>query len=236
MILDFRYNPGGSVSTAVSLASMITGQFKGEIITKEQWNSKLQNEIENSHPEWLINKFSDKMANRNLINSLQLSKLHIIITKGSASASELIINGLNPYIDVTLIGEQSSGKYTASVTLYDSSNFRREGANPRHKYAMQPIVLEMVNKLGVNDKDGFEPDLLLKEDLANLGELGENDEPLLQAAMNDILGITPKYSKTKGMELESVSNSRMHTALKDNIFVEKEEILKVFNKINIELK
>ena len=29
--------------------------------------------------------------------------------------------------------------------------------NPRHTWAIQPIVLETVNKLGANDKDGFEP-------------------------------------------------------------------------------
>ena len=236
LILDFRYNPGGRVSTAGSLASMVTGQFKGELFTKEKWNSKLQKELENTHPDWLIRNFSDKMSNGKTINSLNLNKVHIIITRSSASASELIINGLNPYIDIIKVGTKSTGKYTASVTLYDSSDFGRDGANPRHKYAMQPIVLEEVNKLGENDKDGFEPDIDLPEDLANLGVLGEDDEPLLQAAMNDILGITPKFSKTKGMEFESVSNSRMHTALKDNMFVEKEEILKIFKKINMELK
>ena len=236
LILDFRYNPGGRVSTAGSLASMVTGQFKGELFNKERWNSKLQQEIENTHPEWLTSNFSDKMTNGKTIHSLNLNKVHIVITGSSASASELIINGLNPYIDVTLIGEKSVGKYVASVTLYDSSDFGREGANSRHKYAMQPIVLEEVNKLGENDKDGFDPDILLPEDLANLGVLGEDDEPLLQAAMNDILGISSKFSKTKGMEFESVSNSRLHTALKDNMFVEKEEMLKIFKKLDIDLK
>ena len=236
LILDFRYNPGGRVSTAGSLASMVTGQFKGDLFTKERWNSKLQQELENTHPDWLTNNFSDKMTNGKLINSLNLNKVHIIITDGSASASELIINGLNPYIDVTLIGEKSVGKYVASVTLYDSSDFGRDGANPRHKYAMQPIVLEEVNKLGVNDKDGFDPDILLPEDLANLGVLGEDNEPLLRAAMNSILGITPKFITTKGMEYETISNSRLHTVLKDNMFVEKEEIRKMLHNKRFELE
>jgi len=236
LILDFRYNPGGRVSTAGSLASMVTGQFKGELFTKERWNSKLQKELENTHPDWLTNNFSDKMSNGKLINSLNLSKVSIIITHGSASASELIINGLNPYIDVTLIGEQSVGKYVASVTLYDSSDFGRDGANPRHKYAMQPIVLEEVNKLGENDKDGFDPDIQLPEDLANLGVLGEDNEPLLRAAMNRILGITPKFTPAKGMEYETISNSRLHTVLKDNMFVEKEEVRKMLYNKRFELE
>lgn len=236
LILDFRYNPGGRVSTAGSLASMVTGQFKGELFTKERWNSKLQQEFENTHPDWLINNFSDKMSNGKLINSLNLNKVHIIITNGSASASELIINGLNPYISVTKVGTKSSGKYTASVTLYDSSDFGRDGANPRHKYAMQPIVLEEVNKLGENDKDGFDPDILREEDLADLGVLGEDNEPLLRAAMNDILGIAPKFAPTKGMKYETISNSRLHTILKDNMYVEKEEVRKMFYNKRFELE
>ena len=93
-----------------------------------------------------------------------------------------------------------------------------------------------LNNYRVAFVDGFDPDILLPEDLANLGVLGEDDEPLLQAAMNDILGISSKFSKTKGMEFESVSNSRLHTALKDNMFVEKEEMLKIFKKLDIDLK
>ncbi len=236
LILDFRYNPGGRVSTAVSLAGMVTGQFKGELFTKEKWNSKLQTELENTHPDWLTNNFSDKMSNGQMINSLNLNKVHIIITRGSASASELIINGLNPYISVIKVGTKSSGKYTASVTLYDSNDFGRDGANPRHKYAMQPIVLEEVNKLGENDKDGFDPDILLEEDLANLGVLGEDNEPLLRATINDILGVSGKIIQTKGMDYEIITDSKMHTILKDNMFVEKEEIRQLFKKINIDLE
>ena len=173
------------------------------------------------------------MANGKTINSLNLNKVHIIITGSSASASELVINGLNPYIDVRLVGEQTVGKYVASITLYDSDNFGRDGANPNHKYAMQPIVLEEVNNLGENDKDGFEPHIPLKEDLANLGVLGEDNEPLLQAAINDILGVSSKPIHTKSMEYESISSPKMHTLLKDNMYVEKEELRKLLKREQI---
>ena len=228
LVLDFRYNPGGSVNTAVSLASMVTGQFKGKLFTKEKWNTKLQTEIERSHPDWLINNFKDKLANGKSINSLNLSSVHIIISRSSASASELIINGLNPYINVKLIGDKTVGKYVASITLYDSDDFGKDGANPNHLYAMQPIVLEEVNNLGVNDKDGFEPHILLPEDLENLGVLGEDNEPLLGTAIDNIIGVVPKFEPTKGMEYKAVTDSKLHTILKDNMYIDKNEVRKLF--------
>jgi len=236
LVLDFRYNPGGRVSSATAMASMITGQFKDELFTKERWNSKLQAEIENSNPDWLINNFSDRMSNGNTINSLNLTSVHVIITRSSASASELVINGLNPYINIRLVGEKSSGKYTASVTLYDSDNFRREGANPNHKYAMQPIVLEEVNKLGENEKDGFDPHIEISEKLETLGVLGDSNEPLLRAAINDIIGTPAKFTTTKNFQFENVTDSRMHTLLKDNMFVEKKELTKLFKRTQIKIK
>lgn len=236
LILDFRYNPGGSVNTAISLASMVTGQFKGELFTKEQWNSKLQTEIENSHPDWLINNFTDRLSNGKSINSLNLNSVHIIVTNSSASASELIINGLNPYINVTLIGEQTVGKYVASVTLYDSDDFGRSGANPNHNYAMQPIVLEEVNKLGENDKDGFDPDIEQQEDLTNLGVLGEDNEPLLRTTINDITGASTKFDFTKVLFYDAISNSKMHSIVKDNMHVDKDEVRKLFKKTKVNFK
>ena len=57
LVLDLRYNPGGSVLTSVTLASLITGQFTGEIFTTEQWNSDNQAFFEANDPERLINRF-----------------------------------------------------------------------------------------------------------------------------------------------------------------------------------
>ncbi len=223
LILDFRYNPGGSVSTALALGSMVTGQFKGEVFNREQWNPKIQAELEQSHPEWLVNKFSDKLSNGRSINSLNLNKVHIIVTGSSASASELIINALEPYIDVTLVGSQTSGKYTASITLYDSPNFNRENANPDHLYAMQPIVLESVNSLGDNDKDGYEPDIERFESLSDLGVLGARNEALLNIAINDIIGAAAKFEEFKPEGFELFADSKKFMPMADNMYVDKPE-------------
>ena len=77
------------------------------------------------------------MVNRFVENnsSLNLNRVYIIATQSSASASELVINCLDPYIDVIHIGTNTYGKYQASVTLYDAEDFSLEDANPNHTYA-----------------------------------------------------------------------------------------------------
>ena len=188
LVLDLRYNPGGSVNTAILLSSMITGQFTGEIYTTEQWNSELQAAFQAENPEFLINRFTNNDDGVSL-NSLNLSKVYILTTGSSASASELVINSLDPYINVVQIGTTTTGKYQASITLYDSDGFGKEGANPNHTYALQPLVLKSLNAVGNTDyDDGLFPDITLAEDIGDLGILGNVSEPLLAAALADIQG------------------------------------------------
>jgi len=189
LILDLRYNGGGSVRTATDLSSMITGQFAGQLFMKEFWNADYQAYFESEAPQRLLNNFNTTLKTGEMINSLNLSKVYVITTNRSASASELVINGLNPYIDVVQVGETTTGKFQASVTLYDSPNFGRENANPSHTYAIQPLVLKSVNSAGVSDYiNGLNPDIEVIENIRDLGVLGELSDPLLNAAVNDILG------------------------------------------------
>ncbi|WP_034886187.1 S41 family peptidase [Gillisia sp. JM1] len=189
LILDLRYNGGGSVRTATDLASMITGGFAGELFMREQWNAEYQAFFESDAPERLLNNFNTTLKTGENINSLNLSQVYVITTNRSASASELVINGLNPYINVVQVGETTTGKFQASVTLYDSPNFGRNNANPTHTYAIQPLVLKSVNSAGVSDYvNGLDPDVEISENFRELGVLGDVSEPLLNAAVNTILG------------------------------------------------
>lgn len=182
LVLDLRYNSGGSVNTATKLASMITGQFSGQLFARQQWNSKAQAYFQANNPGSLENKFIGGL------NSLNLNKVYVLTTKSSASASELVINCLKPYINVIQIGDVTTGKNVGSITLYDSPTFAKQNVNPNHKYAMQPIVLKIVDKNGFGDyNSGIQPTFLLPENLTNLGVLGNINEPLLNAAINQII-------------------------------------------------
>ncbi len=187
LILDLRYNSGGSIATASRLASMITGQFNGQIFARQQWNPKMQVYWSNNNASQFDTRFTTTLSDGTGINSLNLSKVIVLTTKSTASASELVINGLKPYVQVIQIGDVTVGKNVGSITVYDSPNFGSAGRNPNHKYAMQPIVLKTVNASGFGDyQTGLVPTTLQVEDLGNLGILGDVTEPLLQTALNYI--------------------------------------------------
>ncbi len=196
LVVDLRYNPGGSTETAVDLGSMITGQFTGEVFYTEQWNSQIQAELEATQPESLIHRFNQKISTGDAITSLGLNRVYVITTLSTASASELLINGLEPYIDVIQIGERTTGKFQASTTLYDSYNFRRNSdVNLGHTYAVQPLIYKTLNAAGRTDYlNGLQPDIEIPEDYFNLGILGDPEEPLLKAALNAILGRPQEFT------------------------------------------
>ena len=178
LILDERYNGGGSIETANDLSSMITGQFNGELFITQVYN-------ENFEPEERL--FNNKTGSGATINHLNLNQVYILTTASSASASELVISGLMPYIDVVQIGDVTTGKYQGSIIVYDSPDFTKQNVNLGHRYAMLPLILKSVNANGFTDyANGIEPDIFVQENYLNYGVLGEPDEPLLAAALAEI--------------------------------------------------
>jgi carboxyl-terminal processing protease len=215
LVLDLRYNSGGSVSTATKLASMITGQFPGQIFAKEQWNAKAQAYFLSTNPGRLENKFVAGL------NSLNLNKVYILTTKATASASELIVNCLKPYITVVQIGDITTGKNVGSITLYDSPTFAKTNVNPSHKYAMQPIVLKIVDKNGFGDYTaGIAPTISLPESMANLGILGDANEPLLNAAINEIIASGKMLPPVPAVIERDFIDAKSITPLRSEMYVE----------------
>ena len=193
LVLDLRYNiSGGSFAQNITdLASIITGQFTDEVFIKEQWNAKAQSWFEANQPDSLLTKFPLKLNAFSDYNSLNLTTVYIILNGtnfSGASAIELLINSLNPYIDVQIIGTQTAGNNTGAMTLYNSEDYDFPLRNETHTVALQPIVLSFFNKDDQTYANGFIPDIILcpNEDILDLGVLGDSSEPILERVLEAI--------------------------------------------------
>lgn len=189
LVIDLRYNPGGYTSAAQHLCSSFAPlnevNTSGTLVTF-QWNDKYQN-------YWERNNRNDQLK-VTFLNSvpvkLGLNKVHILTGSGTASASELSITGLKPYMSVTMVGDTTYGKYTASITLKPEDFYEDENYYSGFKnWGIQPIVIRYANSQGVTDfKNGFVPDILAEDEPWSAIPLGSINETLLRTAIEDITG------------------------------------------------
>jgi C-terminal processing protease CtpA/Prc len=232
LVLDLRYNSGGSVNSSRLLSSMIFGRRTNDLYIRQRWNDKIQEAFTRDDPTALNDYFADKTGAGALINTLQLSRVFVITTRSTASASELVINGLNPYIEVVKIGTTTTGKNEFSLTMVDDperpgapyiySASRESSINPENQWAIQPLVGRNENSVGFSDyTSGFVPDIELREDLQNMGVLGDPSEPLLAAALQEITGVSAKTGIESGTPFESFTHSGMFRPLRNNMILDK---------------
>jgi C-terminal processing protease CtpA/Prc len=100
LVLDVRYNGGGLVDVAVHLASLIGGtRTNGQVLLNWIHNDRVGPSLNK------VTRFNDAPE-----QALNLQRLVVITTRSSASASELIINSLRPYMPVAVIGDSTYGK------------------------------------------------------------------------------------------------------------------------------
>lgn len=201
LILDLRLNRGGSVSTCTYLASMICKEANTDVFAELKFNSKHSREngkyffTDKLH---VYNEKGERTGTENINRLSGLSKIYVLASNNTASASEMIINGLRPFIKVDIIGTKTAGKNVGSITLYDSPESQytsQKGANKSHKNAMQPIVFQIYNKLGESDYiKGFEPDTKVEEwkHWRNILPFGDENETLLKVALNKIKGVSAR--------------------------------------------
>jgi len=126
LVLDLRYNGGGLVDVAEHLGDLIGGARTAGQVFAEYFHNDL-----NAHRNVVL-RFADKPQ------ALDLRRLVVITTQNSASASELIINALRPFLPVTIVGGRTYGKpvgqygldfcdKTFAVVAFHLRNARREG-------------------------------------------------------------------------------------------------------------
>lgn len=191
LVLDLRYNGGGLVSVADHLANLIAGgQYEGELFSKTVFNDKKS-----------VNNSAAQFAEETL--SLPITHVVAITTGGTASSSELIINGLKPYVTVATVGSTSYGKPVGQI-----GNLRFCGN------ILRAVAFETVNKNDVGDYyvgiepggttvNGYTmPGCKTEDDLT--AELGVAGEASLDAALQYLDdGSCPAASPKMGGSLKS---------------------------------
>jgi len=186
LIIDLRFNSGGAETATTNLASLIGKEVNAsKVFAIREYNEKVTTEIKkdpNLGDDFLSVEFLTK--NQNVGNLLRENRVYILTGTRTASASELLINGLRPHMDVFLIGNKTVGKNVGSITL-------NEDDDVNNLWGMQPIVTRSFNSLMQSDYgEGFNPQIFLEDNGFLLYPLGDARERLLNRALQEITGLT----------------------------------------------
>jgi carboxyl-terminal processing protease len=159
LVLDLRYNGGGYGSVSSYLGSLIApASAMGKVFVNSVHNSK--------YSKW---NTADNFVN--LTNGLKLSRVTMIVSKNTASASEELINALKPVMNVKLIGSTTHGKPVGYYGFPTMGNY------------VFPVAVKNVNSAGFSDFfEGFTVDKVQADDLTK--DLGDPEEGCLKVALN----------------------------------------------------
>ena len=195
LIIDLRYNGGGYAFTENVLASMIAPQanvLAKDIFQTEVYNSilteawKKEGEDTNTYFSTIHELSSQKLRIDVSDANLGIDKVYVIVTGGTASASEGLIVGLKPYMDVVLVGQRTYGKYCAGIMLAPEDFY-----NSRYDYSlikdwgMYVMISMFADRNGRNDSipDGIPVDIQADDDPFDGCQLGDENETMLRAAL-----------------------------------------------------
>lgn len=138
LIIDLRYNGGGSVAVAEQISNyLIQSANSGKLM----YTNKLNN----------LKTSQNTSKNFSKIGNINLTRIIFITSRGSASASELVINNLDPYFDIVLIGDNTYGKPVGSFPLS-----RYNSILETNNVELVPITFATANSEGKAEYfDGF---------------------------------------------------------------------------------
>ncbi|MDR3140410.1 MAG: hypothetical protein LBU37_01575 [Tannerellaceae bacterium] len=197
-VLDLRFNGGGLVSCAQLLATMLAPKpALGDIFCHLTYNNKSKDNKKTLSLDPARIKEGVPGAN------LNLSRLFIITSERTASASEMIINGLSAYEEVELIqvGARTEGKNVASVTIAADS----------YDWELHPIVSYLSNKKDFSDyANGFPPTPGFECDDSKQGDyyqLGDREEYILNHILNYIA--YGNFAESRSQPLRSAEETNL---------------------------
>lgn len=181
LVLDLRYNGGGLVSVAEHLGGLIAGiDHEGKVIAEISFNDKHQDQ----NTPFYIDR---------LDNTVDVTDLVVITTKATASASEMVINGLQPHINVATVGTTSYGK-PVGQSRFDFCE----------SDILRAIAFKVVNSEGEGEYfNGIQPTCIAIDDIEHT--LGDPAEASVQASLNYLAngGSCDAAAVTKAMRVHA---------------------------------
>jgi C-terminal processing protease CtpA/Prc len=164
VIVDLRYNGGGAVVTAEYLSNMLVPLAANK---KLMYSYKINKELEEDGWQEFFTPVDFEKS-----NSLNLNRIYFLVTAGStASASELLINNLNPFIDTKLIGEERT--YGKPVGFFPWEIL---------KVDLYAVSFKTTNNIGYGDYfNGMPVDVNVGDDVSK--NWGNTEEGMLKQAL-----------------------------------------------------
>lgn len=164
LVIDLRYNGGGSVATASALLDNITNAYASQRQMYLDWNVHYQNSNESY-------TFEDTDMQDG--NELTMQRVFFLVTKDSGSASEAIISALVPYLgaeNIITIGDHTHGKPVGMRGKVYAQNY----------YFL--INFFVKNSAGeISGFDGIPATCTAEDDLTHM--MGDENEKMLKTAL-----------------------------------------------------
>lgn len=191
VILDLRYNGGGDSRAEKLLVSYLAPQSADGQVFKRIIHNKLLTQYNSI----------DTIARKD--NSLDLDQLYVIGGEGTASASEVTINGLKPFMDLYLVGDTTYGKPNGMYVLYypgTDEDYARYDNDDFSTLKLVFLPIAFFSKNGRSESipyNGFVPDCLCPDDLNHDFGVEENNikaclEHIVNGSFPSMFGTSPR--------------------------------------------
>lgn len=204
IVLDLRYNGGGDISSTTALSIALAPNIRASDLFIKFEGNKNGGNVDQSFKQALESNES-QISFEALQNAHpSINRVYILCGNRTASASELIINNLKPYMNVITVGEKTFGKDVAGFPIEDNRVAGNKG------WILYPSIYKLFNaKHEGNYSQGINPLVNLNEiqDL-EVFPLGNRSEILLRNVLRNITGNTGKMEVTK---LRTWSPSKIDT-------------------------